>query len=245
MCGRFAQSKLDDALVEEFGITGSSPDSVLPANWNIAPSKEIYIVRQSGLVNHNTYRDLAIASWGLIGHWHKDLATARASQSHAINARCESVFEKPTFRDSFRTRRCLIPADGYYEWATALGPHRPKQPFYISREDKTSLPMAGIWSEWRSPTGEVIQSAAIITHEAIGLLSEIHSRMPVLMPAAMWDIWLDRSTVEVEELRSLMEYSVLPKGLTAHAVSTDVNAVRNNGAHLTQEILLGEPETLF
>lgn len=233
---------MDDALVEEFAITGTSPESVLPANWNIAPSKDIYLVRANKETNN---RDLAIATWGMIGHWQKDLIAARSSQSHAINARCESVFEKPTFRDSFRTRRCLIPADGYYEWATALGPNRPKQPFYISRTDKSSLPMAGIWSEWRSPLGEVIQSAAIITHEAIGFLADIHSRMPVLMPRDRWDVWLDPSTTDIEHLRSLMEYSETLSGLTAYPVSVAVNSVRNNGAELTLPIALGEPETLF
>ena len=142
---------MDDALVEEFGITGSVPDSPLPASWNIAPSKEIYIINESA---ESGARELNTASWGLIGHWYKDLAQARASQSHAINARCESVFEKPTFRDSFRKRRCLIPVDGYYEWATALGQYRPKQPFFISLQDGHQLSLAGIWSTWISPLGE-------------------------------------------------------------------------------------------
>jgi putative SOS response-associated peptidase YedK len=242
MCGRFAQSKMDDALVEEFGITGSVPQSPLPASWNIAPSKEIYIVRdnlETGL------RDLGTASWGIIGPWYKDLAQAKSSQSHAINARCESVFEKPTFRDSFRKRRCLIPADGYYEWATALGRYKPKQPFYISREDGRSLSLAGIWSSWTSPEGEVIETAAIITHEAIGLLAPIHSRMPVFMPMDRWQAWLDPQNREIEELRSLLEYSTLDDGLHAHAVSDSVNAVRNDADYLVEPILLGEPETLF
>jgi putative SOS response-associated peptidase YedK len=105
MCGRFAQSKMEDALVEEYGITGAVPTSPLPASWNIAPTKEIYIVR-----NENSHdRELGVASWGLIGSWYKDVASARASQSHAINARRESIFEKPTFRDAVRKRRWLRP----------------------------------------------------------------------------------------------------------------------------------------
>ena len=242
MCGRFAQSKLDDALVEEFGITGSSPESVLPASWNIAPSKNIFIVRENPGTKH---RDLAIATWGMVAPWAKNVASARAAQSHAINARSESVFEKPTFRDSFRKRRCLIPADGYYEWATALGKYAPKQPFFISRTDGTSLPLAGIWSEWVSEKGEVISSAAIITQEATGFLAEIHSRMPVFMPSERWLAWLDPLGRDIVELRSLMEYSAALEGLTAHAVSTSVNAVRNDGPELVDPISLGEPETLF
>lgn len=242
MCGRFAQSKMDDALVEEFGITGSVPDSPLPASWNIAPSKEIFIVREnldSGL------RDLATASWGIIGPWYRDMLQAKSSQSHAINARCESVFEKPTFRDSFRKRRCLIPADGYYEWATALGKYKPKQPFFISRQDGLSLPLAGIWSSWTSPEGEIIETAAIITHEAIGLLAPIHNRMPVFMLKDRWSTWLDPRNREIEGLRALLEYSDLDDGLQVHAVSDSVNAVRNDAPYLTDPILLGDPETLF
>ncbi|CAB4342687.1 unannotated protein [freshwater metagenome] len=242
MCGRYAQSKLDADLVEEFGITGSTPDSPLPANWNIAPTQEIYIVRQS---TEGNQRDLATASWGLIGHWHKDDATARASQSHAINARSESIFEKPTFRDSFRKTRCLIPADGYYEWATALGQYRPKQPFYISREDGISLSMAGIWSTWISPSGKRIDSAAIITREAVGMLVPIHSRMPVLLPTDRWEAWLDPSMREVEELKGMMEFSDPDGGLTAHAIADLVNTVANNSVAITEPIELGEPETLF
>lgn len=242
MCGRFAQSKMDDALVEEFGITGSVPSSPLPASWNITPTKEIYIVREN-LANHS--RDLTTASWGLIASWQKDSVTARASQSHAINARCESVFEKPTFRDAFRKRRCLVPADGYYEWATAFGPYPPKQPFFIARSDGRSISLAAIWSQWISPLGEKIESVAIITREAVGVLAPIHSRMPVFMPKDRWDSWLDPSPTEIGELRALMEYSGPDQGLTVHAVSTAVNSVSNDGIQLIKPIILGEPETLF
>lgn len=242
MCGRFAQSKLDDALIEEFGITGAMPESVLPANWNIAPSREIYVVRDNLLTRE---RDLTTASWGMIGPWYKDLASARAAQSHAINARSESVFEKPTFREPFRKRRCLIPASGYYEWATALGPYKTKQPFYISRQDGGSLALAGIWSEWVSAKGEILTTAAIITHEASGRLAEIHNRRPVFMPPEYWQGWLDPQQKEISELIPMMEYSQGLEGLTAHAVSTEVNSVRNNRSELIAPLALGEPETLF
>lgn len=228
-------------LVEEFGITGTTPNSPLPANWNIAPTLEIYMVLQT----QGNEMALTTASWGLVGHWHKDDATARASQSHAINARRESIFEKPTFRDSFRKTRCLIPADGYYEWATADGPYKPKQPFYISRTDKRSLAFAGIWSQWKSPTGKNIYSAAIITREAEGSLESIHHRMPVLMPRDRWSQWLDPNERDISTLISLMEFSNPDAGLTSHPVSEDVNKVVNNGVEVTEAIALGEQETLF
>lgn len=242
MCGRFAQSKMDDALVEEFGITGTVPNSPLPASWNITPTKEIYVVRENP---SNLLRDLSTASWGMIAPWQKDLASARGSQSHAINARSESVFEKPTFRDSFRKRRCLVPADGYYEWASALGPYRPKQPFFISRTDGRSISLAGIWSRWISPSGQEIESVAIITREAVGILAPIHSRMPVFIPSDRWENWLDPTKTEIDELRALMEYSDPDAGLAVHAVSNEVNSVAHDGPQLIVPITLGEPETLF
>ena len=237
MCGRYAQSADMRELMEQFEVTGNSPAQSIPVNWNIAPTNPIYIVRGK--------RDLAAVSWGLIAPWLHDFSEAKASQSRAINARSESIHEKPTFRDAFRTRRCLIPAEGYYEWATALGRYRPKQAFYISARDGKQLPIAGIWSSWRTPTGEVIESASIITQEAQGELATIHSRMPVFMPHDRWDAWLDSENKEVQALRNLMIVTSPESIVTAHPVSSAVNSVANNGRALTQAIDLGEPETLF
>lgn len=231
---------MEDALVEEYGITGAVPSSPLPASWNIAPTKDIYIIRED-----LQSRQLATASWGLIGSWQKDFAAARASQSHAINARRESVFEKPTFREAIRKRRCLVPADGYYEWATALGPYRPKQPFYICSPDDHSLSFAGIWNEWVSSKGELIESVAIITCDSVGRLAEIHSRMPVILHKNRWESWMDPSNQDADDLRKLMEYSDLYDGLSVYAVSNSVNSVSNNGPELIKPISLGEPQTLF
>ena len=114
MCGRYAQSLGAEEIVESFDLAGSTLDQSLPLNWNIAPTNDIYIIR-----NESESRILDSASWGIIAPWQKSLSEARASQSHAINARSESIHEKPTFRHAFRTSRCLIPATGYYEWATS------------------------------------------------------------------------------------------------------------------------------
>ncbi|MEY4280396.1 MAG: hypothetical protein RL313_659, partial [Actinomycetota bacterium] len=158
----------------------------------------------------------------------------------------ESIHEKPTFRQAFRTTRCLIPATGSYEWATSLGKYPPKQPFYITPQDENkSLSIAGIWSTWKSESGAEIQSAAIITREAVGELATIHSRMPVMMPPERWDRWLDPTLRDIDEVTSLMQLSEPDKGLRAHPVSARVNLVANNGAQLIEEIELGEPETLF
>ena len=206
MCGRYAQTADMRELMEQFEVTGSSPQASLPLNWNIAPTNPIYIVRANDRTgkDEDATRALATVSWGLIGPWLTDSQEARASQSRAINARSESIHEKPTFRNAFRATRCLIPASGYYEWATALGKYSPKQPFYISSREDKQLPIAGIWSSWRAPNGEVIETASIITQEAQGELATIHSRMPVFMPRDRWDMWLNPRNTDVNELKSLM-----------------------------------------
>ena len=241
MCGRYAQAQGMDEIVEGFELDGSLLESALPLNWNIAPTNEIYIIR-----DEHQSRVLDSASWGIIAPWEKNLAKARASQSHAINARSESVHEKPTFRSAFRTSRCLIPATGYYEWASALGDFPPKQPFYITSENEgESLSIAGIYSRWKSETGQEIQCAAIITREAVGTLATIHSRMPVMMPRERWEHWLDPKEREIDHLLSIMKIPDPAWGLHAYPISTKVNVVANNGPELIKEIELGQPQTLF
>ena len=241
MCGRYAQAQGMDEIIERFDLDSSLVDNSLPLNWNIAPTNEIYIIR-----DNRSGRILDSASWGLIAPWQKNFTEARNSQSHAINARSESIHEKPTFRQAFRTTRCLIPATGYYEWATSLGKYPPKQPFYISSRDANkSLSIAGIWSTWKSESGAEIQSAAIITREAVGELATIHSRMPVFMPEDRWDIWLDPKNREIETLIPLMDIPNPAAGLVTRPVASKVNLVANNGAELIEEIELGEAQTLF
>ena len=241
MCGRYAQTEEMRDLVEHFAVTGSFPEIGLPANWNIAPTNQIYVVRNDA----SNRRELAIASWGMIAPWLKDESEARISQSRAINARSESVFEKLTFRNAFKSHRCLVPADGYYEWATALGRYKSKQPFYISNKDGSPLAMAGIWSEWKSPTGKVWQTAAIITREAVGKLSSIHSRMPLMLPEDRWESWLDLHLQDSDTARALMDVAHPDAGLYPIPIGTSVNKVGNNGPELIKPIELGESETLF
>jgi len=241
MCGRYAQAQGMDEIIERFDLDASLVDKSLPLNWNIAPTNEIYIIR-----DNQQGRILDSASWGLIAPWQKNFTEARNSQSHAINARSESIHEKPTFRQAFRTTRCLIPATGYYEWATSLGKYPPKQPFYISSAvDNTSLSIAGIWSTWKNENGNEIQSAAIITREAVGELATIHSRMPVFMPSDRWDTWLDPQNREIETLIALMDFPDPAHGLVTRPVAPRVNLVANNGPELIDPFELGEAQTLF
>ena len=230
-----------DEIIERFDLDASLVDKSLPLNWNIAPTNEIYIIR-----DNQQGRILDSASWGLIAPWQKNFIEARNSQSHAINARSESIHEKPTFRQAFRTTRCLIPATGYYEWATSLGKYPPKQPFYISSAvDNTSLSIAGIWSTWKNENGNEIQSAAIITREAVGELATIHSRMPVFMPSDRWDTWLDPQNREIETLIALMDFPDPARALVTRPVAPRVNLVANNGPELIDPFELGEAQTLF
>jgi putative SOS response-associated peptidase YedK len=243
MCGRYAMAQSQEEIVAFFNLTENDSNPTLPLNWNIAPTNEIYIVRDQDRESHQ--RALDTASWGLIAPWAKNLADARAGQSHAINARSESIHEKPTFRDAFRTSRCLIPATGYYEWATSLGKYPPKQPFYISHRDGSPLSIAGIFSTWTSEKGEVIRSASIITREAVGELATIHSRMPVFMARERWEEWCDPTNREIASLQALMQNSNPTEGLTTRPVSPRVNIVANNGPSIIEEYELGEPQTLF
>ena len=241
MCGRYALTQNESELIEEFAITGISPNvDPLPANWNIKPTEEIYVIR-----NNEDNRELATTSWGIIAPWSKSDVEALRSQSQAINASSESIHEKPTFRNAFKSRRCLIPATGYYEWATELGKYKTKQPVFISNESGKPLAFAGIYEKWISPNGEIKESAAIITREAVAGLAKVHHRMPVFLPKDRWDSWLDKKNNEIAKVRSLMEVAEPAAGLRFWPVSDAVNSIRNNGVELINEIELGEPETLF
>lgn len=232
-----------EEIVAFFNLVENDSNPTLPLNWNVAPTNEIYIVKD--LSPDSTHRVLDHASWGLIAPWQKNFVDARAGQSHAINARSESIHEKPTFRDAFRTSRCLIPVTGYYEWATSLGKYPPKQPFYITSKDGSPLSVAGICSTWTSEKGEVIQSASIITREAVDELATIHSRMPVFMARDRWEEWLNPRNREIEKLQALMSHPNPTAGLITRPVSPRVNLVANNGPEIIEPYELGEPETLF
>ena len=239
MCGRYALSASQNELMDAFEIITGYVGPVLPADWNITPTRDIYIVRD----NREAQRELATVSWGLIAPWSEDAQSALRSQSQAINARTETVHEKPTFRNAFTSRRCLIPASGYYEWATEMGPYAPKQPFFIHGDGLIAF--AGIWDRWRSPDGSYQESAAIITRPAVEFLATVHHRMPTFLPRERWDAWLDPALNKVDEIRGLMDLAEPALGLRAYPVSSRVNSTANNGSQLIAPIELGEPETLF
>jgi putative SOS response-associated peptidase YedK len=242
MCGRYALSASAEDIALQFDAE-NKPDAFLPAQWNISPTQPILIV--NGTNPSGERREVSKVSWGLVPSWSED--TSRAS--NAINARVESISDKPSFRSAFRKRRCIIPATGYFEWATELGQYKPKQPFYIHNEDESLLAMAGIYEEWISPvTRNPLTSAAIITRESVGVIAPIHHRMPVLLPEDRWATWLSTDSLnesEVQEYLALLETPKPDAGLVFRPVSSAVNSARNVGPELIAGIELGEPETLF
>ena len=235
MCGRYALSAEISDIAQEFS-TNSAPELSLPADWNIKPTNDVYIIKNQAI---------EIASWGIIAHWSKSDDEAAKSQSSAINARSESVHEKPTFKSAFRSNRCLLPATGYYEWASELGKYKTKQPIYISRDDKKLLAFTGIFQSWTSPSGRVIQSVSIITRQAVGQLALVHSRMPVFLPRDRWADWMNPKINDVAKIRSLMDIPNPDANLGFHPVSSAVNSIAVSGPGLIEPIELGEPETLF
>jgi putative SOS response-associated peptidase YedK len=242
MCGRYALNISGEDLALEFAA-GVKDAAFTPSNWNISPTTVIPFINADD--EKGEIRNVNTASWGLIPSWAKDASRA----SNAINARVESISEKPTFKSAFISRRCLIPVTGYYEWATELGKYKPKQPFYISHKNKSSLAIAGLYENWINPESkQSVQSAAIITREAVGILAPIHHRMPVILPKDLWSTWLSSKSLlpnEIDDYLNMIDIKEADKDLIFWPVSDDVNNARNTGADLAKEIALGESGTLF
>lgn len=221
VCGRYVSAAPADELADYFAAV--PPARVLEASYNVAPTDSVYVVRA-----RDGHRHLDGLRWGLIPFWAKDASIG----SRMINARAESIEDKPAFRRPLERRRCLIPADGFYEWEKITG-QKAKQPYYVHRADGEPVAFAGIWERWSDPADDdrPVFSCCLITTEPNAELSRIHDRMPVLLPPAAWDHWLDPSVRDVDSLRSLLVPA--PDGLLRlRKVTTDVNNVRNDGAHL-------------
>jgi len=214
MCGRFVQAQSAQSYAEHFGAA-LGVDEALAPSWNVAPTDRVYAVAQ-----HEGERTLGTFRWGLIP-WYAD--SPKVAARH-INARAETVSSKPAFKDSFSRRRCLVPADGFYEWERLDS--GGKLPHYIHSSDGSPLALAGLWGSWRDPDGERITTCTIITTKPNDLVGRLHDRMPVVLSAEAWDRWLDPSNADVASLRAILVPA--GDGLTEHAVSTLVNDVRNN-----------------
>ncbi|MGH3274735.1 MAG: SOS response-associated peptidase [Streptosporangiaceae bacterium] len=239
MCGRYASARKRVELLEEFSVQRDRVSEDLPPDYNVAPTKSVYAVldREAGGVA----RELRVVRWGLVPSWAKDVSIG----SRLINARAETVSEKPSFRHAFARRRCLLPADGYYEWQVleGAGPagRKLKQPYFIHRADGRPLAFAGLYELWRDarvPDGEAgawLWTATVITTTAPDDLGQIHDRMPMVIAPESWADWLNPGKRDVTELRALLTPAA-GRGLVSYPVSTEVNSVRNNGPELVDPV---------
>jgi putative SOS response-associated peptidase YedK len=213
MCGRYTLKAPVEDLLDLFHLVEAA---ALPARYNIAPTQPVPAVRMAA---DKKGRELAMFRWGLIPGWAKDLAIG----NRLINGRSETAAEKPAFRSAFRKRRCLMPADGFYEWKKEGG---KKQPFYIQLKNGRPFAFAGLWEDWQDEQGKRIQSCTILTTDANDLVRPIHDRMPVILESKDFDKWLDPDIQQPEMLLPILRpYS--GQEMTAYPVSTVVNNPRN------------------
>lgn len=250
VCGRYAASRNPDDLVEEFEVDRVEVRAPLEPDYNVAPTKDIYAVltRRSRELpdDHPAVRQLRVVSWGLVPSWAKDPSIG----SRLINARMETLADKPAFRRAFAKRRCLLPADGYYEWYAATAPGAKKQPFFIHPTDGSSLAMAGLYEFWRAEHADPDDPAAwrwtatVITTEAEDAVGMIHDRMPLMVERHRRADWLDPERTETVDLLDLL-VPAAPGRLQAYPVTTAVNNVRNNGPELLEPLAAVATETLF
>lgn len=229
MCGRYVSSTPPDELARYFGADLQAERLVGP-DYNVAPTRKVFTVLDDGGT-----RALVQAKWGLVPFWAKDASVG----NRMINARAETVATKNAFRTPFRRQRCIIPADGFYEWTKEPGQAK-KQPWFIHRPDGEPFAFAGLWETWRGPDKdqEPMRSCTIITGEANEAMSEIHDRMPVILPPSAWDTWLDPAVEDTEVLGRFL-VPAPPEIIRFHPVTTEVNSARNQGEHLIEPVELG------
>ncbi len=208
MCGRYILTITGKVLAEAFGVD-ETPE--LAPRYNISPTQEAPVVREAG-----GRRRMDLLRWGLIPSWAKDPSIGQ----RLINARAETAASKPSFRSALRTRRCLVPADGFYEWQkTPAG----KQPWLIRMRDAGPFALAGLWENWQLPGGEPLESFTILTTRPNELVAPLHDRMPVILPPESWDLWLDPELREPPVLSHLLR-PYAPGAMTAYPVTPAVGS---------------------
>jgi len=245
MCGRYASSRRPEDLIEEFEVVESRVPEPLAPDYNVAPTKEVYAVverKPSKESDQPPERQLRVLKWGLVPSWAKEASIG----NRMINARMETVAEKPAYRRALASRRCLLPADGYFEWypteeKTKAGKPK-KQPFFIRPKGGGTLAMAGLYEIWRDPSKDddaddrFLWTCTVITTDAPDDLGKIHDRMPLMVEPDRWAAWLDPRTDKDSVLDLLVPAA--PGRLEAYPVSTMVNAVKNNGPELVEPLEL-------
>ncbi len=224
MCGRYSQRQSAKIIAQAFQVNDVP---TLEPRYNIAPTQSVPTVLQTSA---STNRQFKMLHWGLIPSWAKDSKMG----AKLINARAETVAEKPAFRSAFRQRRCLVLADGFYEWQQQEH-KKQKQPFYFRLSDERPFAFAGLWEHWKGEDGEEIESCTLLTTEANELMQPIHNRMPVILDPKDYDLWLDAEVKKPELLQPLLH----PYGseeMTAYPVSTVVNKPSNDSAECIERV---------
>ena len=223
MCGRTRLSSDVREIKIAFGIPPEPPTPNFPPSWNVAPTDTLPVVRYDAKVHQ---RSLDMLRWGLIPHWAKDIKVGFS------NAKAEGIESKPAFREAFRQRRCLVPADNFYEWKKTPG---GKQPYALALAGHGIMALAGVWENWRSPAGEWVRSFAIITTEPNELCAPIHNRMPVILKPEDWPLWLGEQPADVLELKRLL--APCPSDdMVCWPVSPRVGNVKNNARSLIEPL---------
>jgi putative SOS response-associated peptidase YedK len=241
MCGRYAASRSPDDLVEEFEVERVEVPEPLAPDYNVAPTKQVYaVLTRAHRDEDEAHRTLRVLRWGLVPSWAKDPSIG----SRMINARLETAAAKPAYRRAFSRRRCLVPADGYYEWYTpehGPGERVRKQPFFIRRPDGASLALAGLYEFWRAPDADPadpdswLTTLALLTTSAPDDTGRIHDRAPLMLDREHWAAWLDPTRTDPAEVLDLL-VPAAPGPLEAYPVSTAVNNVRSNGPALVEPL---------
>jgi putative SOS response-associated peptidase YedK len=240
VCGRFVSASSPALLAERFDVDEVQIEGDVEPDYNVAPRAQIMVVRQ-----RDDHRVLSRVKWGLVPSWAKDPGIG----DRMINARAEGLATKPAFRRSFAKKRCLIPADGFYEWKVVAPPSTPKgrpkkQPVFVHRRDGEPMAFAGLWSVWKVPEGREVEGAGpdmwlrtcvIVTTRANDLLLPVHDRMPVLLPESAWSTWLDPENEDVAALTALL-VPAPDADLELWPVSTAVNKPEHTGPELVEPV---------
>ena len=223
MCGRYVFDDDGKLVAIIYGVP-KSREIDIKRRYNIAPTTKVPVIRQD-----EEGRRIDLLRWGLIPFWAKDTKIGYS----LINARGESVADKPSFREAFKKRRCLIPASGFYEWQSIPGA-KVKQPYYITLQSGEPMTFAGLWESWKNPEGEIVQSCTIVTTEANEMMAKLHDRMPVILDKKGWDTWLD-TTADKETLLALI-HPYPADEMRAWPVSTRVNKPADESPALVEKI---------
>lgn len=224
MCGRYSLTRKEQELVERFGIEQLLIEKAeMKPRYNIAPTQLVPVI-----IDSDGKRVLAEMKWGLIPFFAKDAKKTKP----IINARSETIAEKPFFKHSANKRRCLIPADGFFEWKKA---NKDKIPLFIHLANKELFAFAGLWDEWKSPEGEMLRTCTIITTEANDFMAAVHDRMPVIVRPEHESLWMDPSIKDIEKLRVVLE-PLEGEKLDMYRVSSQVNSPKFDTPELVEPV---------